>query len=125
MPDYGHSKGYALLPNFCPDTDPLQDSSLNALSRNEKELLEAKQRAKREKDSKVEFIMLKKQVSGMEVDHKNRDKFDVQLLAKSQEFIYKLFDESRFDDIVKRAKQRTALGDDIGKLKGGKRLIGH
>jgi len=23
MPDYGHSKGYGLLPNFCPETDPL------------------------------------------------------------------------------------------------------
>lgn len=64
MPDYGHSKGYALLPNFCPETDPLKDKSLNALSRQEKELIEAKQQAKREKESKVEFIMLKKQVSG-------------------------------------------------------------
>ena len=47
------------------------------------------------------------------------------MLAKSQEFVYKLFDESRYVDIIKRAKQRTALGDDIGKTKAGKRLIGH
>ena len=77
MPDYGHSKGYALLPNFCPETDPLEDKSLNAMSRHEKDILEAKQKAKREKESKVEFIMLKKQVSGMVIDHKNREKYDV------------------------------------------------
>lgn len=104
MPDYGHSKGYSLLPNFCPETDPLQDKSVNALSRVEKEAKDHKEQAKREKESKMEFIMLKKAVNKDQIDHKNKEKYDVQVLAKSQEFVYKLFDEGRFEDIVKRAK---------------------
>lgn len=110
MPDYGHSKGYGLLPNFCPETDPLEDKGANALSKEERVAKEAKERAKRAKDSKVEYIMLQKEVNANKIDYKNREKYDVQLLKKSQEFTYKLFDQDRFVSIVKRAKQRIALG---------------
>jgi hypothetical protein len=52
MPDYGHSKGYGLLPNFCPETDPLEDKSVSALTRQEREAEELRQQKRREKEAK-------------------------------------------------------------------------
>ena len=86
---------------------------------------DAKAKAKREKDSKTEFILLQRTISKNKIDKKNKELYDIQLLAKNQEFTYKPFNEERFDSIVKRAKQRVALGDDPSKKKGAKRIIGH
>lgn len=38
---------------------------------------EAKEKAKREKDSKIEYIMLQKQISNTKADLKNKEKYDV------------------------------------------------
>lgn len=122
MPDYGHSKGYALLPNFCPETDPIIDEYETAKTRQEKAQRLAKERAKREKESKVEFIMLNKAIQNNKLQVKNREKYDIQLLSKNQEFHYKLFDENRFNEIVRKAKQHITLGtseEESGGPKGG------
>jgi hypothetical protein len=44
---------------------------------------------------------------------------------KNQEFTYKLFDETRYQEIVRKAKQRILLGDDEGKTHGAGRIISH
>jgi hypothetical protein len=48
--------------------------------------------------------MLQKAVTNNRLDQKNREKYDVQLLLKNSEFNYKLFDENKFTDIVRKAK---------------------
>jgi hypothetical protein len=60
MPDYGHSKGYCLLPNGCPETDPIVDHDAPTMSWKEREMKEARNKARHEKESKVEYIMLQK-----------------------------------------------------------------
>ena len=115
MPDYGHSKGYALLPNFCPETDPLNPKDVTEEDRRLRERQESKDKARREKESKIEYIMLQKAVSNNAVDQKNREKYDIQLIKKSQEFTYKQFKESRFTQIIRKAKQNITLGEDEGK----------
>ena len=80
MPDYGHSKGYGLLPNFCPETDPLQDKTLSVSTRQEREAEELKQQKKREKEAKCEFLLLNKAINSFKIDYKNREKYDIQLL---------------------------------------------
>ncbi len=37
MPDYGHSKAYSLLPNYCPETDPINKASQTQENREERE----------------------------------------------------------------------------------------
>lgn len=59
------------------------------------------------------------------MDAKNKEKYDVQAIAKCSEFVYNPFDEDRFVDVVKRAKQRVALGTDKEIVKGGKQMITH
>jgi hypothetical protein len=125
MPDYGNSKAYSLLPNYCPETDPINKASQTLENREEREHLEAKEKAQRAKDSKIEFIMLQKAIANQKADLKNKEKYDVQLLMKNQEFTYKLFDETRYQEIVRKAKQRILLGDDEGKTKGAGRIISH
>jgi hypothetical protein len=83
MPDYGHSKGYCLLPYGCPETDPIIDKDAPAISWKLKEAQEAKAKAKFEKSSKVEYIMLQKQLDNNKLDKKNREKYDVHLLKKN------------------------------------------
>ena len=63
MPDYGHSKAYSLLPNYCPETDPINKASQTQENKEERERKEAKEKAQREKDSKIEFIMLQKAIA--------------------------------------------------------------
>jgi hypothetical protein len=46
-------------------------------NREERELEEAKEKAKREKDSKIEFIMLQKAIANQKADLKNKEKYDV------------------------------------------------
>ena len=75
MPDYGHSKGYALLPNFCPETTPKVE--VNGMTRKQREANEEKDKLKREKESKIEFIVLQKIVNNNRIDVKNREKYDV------------------------------------------------
>jgi hypothetical protein len=104
MPDYGHSKAYSLLPNYCPETDPISKAHQSLENREQRELKEAKEKAKREKDSKIEYIMLQKAMANQKADLKNKEKYDVQLLMKNQEFTYKLFDEGRYQEIVRKAK---------------------
>ena len=77
MPDYGHSKGYCLLPHGCPETDPIIDNDAPTMSRKEREMKEAKNKARHEKESKVEYIMLQKQLDNNKLDKKNREKYDV------------------------------------------------
>ena len=125
MPDYGHSKGYYLLPHYQPENEGANDKNLTQAGKDEKNAQEAKEKAKREKESKVEFIMLQKALANTKNDLKNKEKYDVQLLMKTQEFTYKLFDESRYQEIVRKAKQRTLLGDDEGKSQGQGRIISH
>jgi hypothetical protein len=69
--------------------------------------------------------MLQKAIANQKADLKNKEKYDVQLLMKNQEFTYKLFDETRYQEIVRKAKQRILLGDDEGKTKGAGRIISH
>ena len=125
MPDYGHSKAYSLLPNYCPETDPINKAHQTLENREQREFKEAKEKAKREKDSKIEYIMLQKAMANQKSDLKNKEKYDVQLLMKNQEFTYKLFDEGRYQEIVRKAKQRILLGDEEGKTKGAGRIISH
>ena len=125
MPDYGHSKAYSLLPNYCPETDPIYKNAHQNENKEERELKEAKEKAKREKESKIEYIMLQKALANQKDDLKNKEKYDVQLLMKNQEFTYKLFDETRYQEIVRKAKQRILLGDDEGKTHGAGRIISH
>jgi hypothetical protein len=48
--------------------------------------------------------MLQKAIANQKADLKNKEKYDVQLLMKNQEFTYKLFDETRYQEIVRKAK---------------------
>ena len=69
LPDYGNSKGYALLPNFCPETDAIEVvKNSTGLSKNAFEAKEKKDKVKREKDSKIEYIMLNKILANNRID---------------------------------------------------------